>query len=89
MSEIEMQVEGVLRVSGRCVGQVMTAIDDGHGTLWIIDYQESPYAAAFEDRRVVVSGEPFSPGHLVPHIIGSPGFHTVRHFRVSSIRLAE
>jgi hypothetical protein len=41
MSENEMQVEGFSAFPVVASWQEVTAIDDGHGTLWIIDYRRA------------------------------------------------
>jgi hypothetical protein len=58
------------------------------GAVWLIDYEEQSPFHAFSGRRVVVAGEPYTPGKG-QRLFGWRGGKTTGHFRVSTMRSVE
>jgi hypothetical protein len=88
----ERRFEGIVRafrsVSGVQGKPFLGAIMEcGDLTEWVIDYDEQSPFHTFADHHVVVFGEPYEP--LGQHLISTGGKQTLRHLRVSTMRLVE
>ncbi len=87
--ETEFRLEGIVRASRyqpalegkQFLGTIIECAD---GSEWVIDYDEQSPFHTFADRRVVVSGRPYTPeGQRIG------GERIAGHFRVSTVRLVE
>jgi hypothetical protein len=88
-----IRLEGVVHASRYGHGQgkqfLGAAIECSDGTVWVISYDEQSPFHAFAGRQVVVSGEPYEPDPRSQLLIGWRGGRTLRHCRVSNMKLPD